>query len=178
MGVTPTACSIRKFSNGETSVRIHESVRDEDVFILQTSCGPDVNDVLMELLILISACKTASARRITAIVPCYPYARYAAILPVVYLLHIPTLNVVPTSPLSQKHAKGQVSGTDHCKASREHDPNGWMRPCNNHGPARRSDSGTWTQLPATVQHPDVEMIGLLRHPRGQSVFRTRPHWLH
>lgn len=85
MGVTPTACSVRKFSNGETSVRIHESVRDEDVFILQTSCGPDVNDFLMELLILISACKTASARRITAIVPCYPYARYAAILPAVYI---------------------------------------------------------------------------------------------
>lgn len=81
MGVTPTACSVRKFSNGETSVRIHESVRDEDVFILQTTCGPDVNDFLMELLILISACKTASARRITAIVPCYPYARCAAISP-------------------------------------------------------------------------------------------------
>ena len=81
MGLTPAACSVRKFSNGETSVRIHESVRDEDVFILQTSCGPDVNDFLMELLILISACKTASARRITAIVPCYPYARYATISP-------------------------------------------------------------------------------------------------
>jgi len=81
MGLTPVACSVRKFSNGETSVRIHESVSDEDVFILQTSCGPDVNDFLIELLILISTCKTASARRITAIVPCYPYARYVTISP-------------------------------------------------------------------------------------------------
>lgn len=65
---------MRKFSNGETSVKITESVREEDVFILQSGCG-DVNDNLMELLILISACKTASARRITAVIPCFPYAR-------------------------------------------------------------------------------------------------------
>jgi len=64
----------KKFSNGEINVKISESVRDEDVFIIQSGCD-DVNDNLMELLILISACKTASARRITAIIPCYPYAR-------------------------------------------------------------------------------------------------------
>ncbi|TEB31434.1 phosphoribosyl pyrophosphokinase [Coprinellus micaceus] len=51
-----------------------ESVRDEDVFIIQSGCD-DVNDNLMELLILISACKTASARRITAVIPSFPYAR-------------------------------------------------------------------------------------------------------
>ena len=75
--MTPT--TVKKFSNGETSVRIHESVRDEDVFILQTASGPDcsVDDSLMELLILISACKTASARRITAIIPFFPYSRYS-----------------------------------------------------------------------------------------------------
>jgi ribose-phosphate pyrophosphokinase len=55
-------------------VKISESVRDEDVFILQSACR-DVNDHLMELLILISACMGASARRITAVIPCYPYAR-------------------------------------------------------------------------------------------------------
>lgn len=77
MGIPLTATTVKKFSNGETSVRIHESVRDEDVFILTTGAGPDVNDNLMELLILISACKTASARRITAVIPSFPYARYA-----------------------------------------------------------------------------------------------------
>ena len=65
---------VKKFSNGETSVKIGESVREEDVFIIQSGCG-DVNDNLMELLILINACKTASARRITAVIPCFPYAR-------------------------------------------------------------------------------------------------------
>ena len=49
-------------------------MREEDVFIIQSGSA-DVNDNLMELLILISACKTASARRITAVIPCYPYAR-------------------------------------------------------------------------------------------------------
>jgi phosphoribosylpyrophosphate synthetase len=55
-------------------VTIGESVRDEDVFILQSGCG-EINDHLMELLIMINACKTASARRITAVIPCFPYAR-------------------------------------------------------------------------------------------------------
>jgi ribose-phosphate pyrophosphokinase len=64
----------KKFSNGEINVKISESVREEDVFIIQSGCS-DVNDNLMELLILISACKTASARRITAVIPCFPYAR-------------------------------------------------------------------------------------------------------
>jgi ribose-phosphate pyrophosphokinase len=53
---------------------VGESVRDEDVFIIQSGCG-EINDNLMELLIMINACKTASARRITAVVPCFPYAR-------------------------------------------------------------------------------------------------------
>lgn len=54
---------------------IGESVRDEDVFILQSGAPGDINDGLMELLIMINACKTASARRITAVIPCFPYAR-------------------------------------------------------------------------------------------------------
>lgn len=67
---------VYQYSNQETSVTIGESVRDEDVYIIQTGCGEDeVNDFLMELLIMISACKTASARRITAVIPNFPYAR-------------------------------------------------------------------------------------------------------
>ena len=65
---------MKNFSNGEINVKISESVRDEDVFIIQTGCN-DVNNSLMELLILISACKMASARRVTAVIPCFPYAR-------------------------------------------------------------------------------------------------------
>ncbi|KNE67793.1 ribose-phosphate pyrophosphokinase 3 [Allomyces macrogynus ATCC 38327] len=65
---------VSKYSNQETSVTIGESVRDEDVFLVQSGCG-EINDNLMELLIMINACKTASARRITAVMPCFPYAR-------------------------------------------------------------------------------------------------------
>ncbi|KAJ5771943.1 phosphoribosyltransferase-like protein [Penicillium odoratum] len=63
-----------RFSNGETFVSIGASVRNADVFIIQTASNP-VNDMLMELLIAINACKTASARRITAVMPCFPYSR-------------------------------------------------------------------------------------------------------
>lgn len=60
------------YSNQETSVSIGESVRDEDVFILQSTAPGDVNDGLMELLIMIHACRTASARRITAVIRSCP----------------------------------------------------------------------------------------------------------
>jgi ribose-phosphate pyrophosphokinase len=66
---------VLQYSNQETSVTIGESVRDEDVFILQSTAPGDINDGLMELLIMINACKTASARRITAVIPNFPYAR-------------------------------------------------------------------------------------------------------
>ncbi|GJN91665.1 hypothetical protein Rhopal_004688-T1 [Rhodotorula paludigena] len=127
LGLTLTPCTVKKFSDNETSVSIGESVREEDVFIIQTGFNPsphpfgakarhygveghsdpsrpgtplpplaraadlnsrpvspskpapaplnDPNDLLMELLIMISACKTASAKRITAVVPCFPYSR-------------------------------------------------------------------------------------------------------
>ncbi|KAH9811409.1 phosphoribosyltransferase-like protein [Melampsora americana] len=84
LGISLCGCKVKKFSDGETSVAIDESVREEDVFIIQTGFNPSVgpgtqaadpNDLLMELLILISACKTASAKRITAVIPCFPYSR-------------------------------------------------------------------------------------------------------
>ena len=63
-----------KFANDNTFVRIHENIRQRDVFIVQPTCFP-VNDNLMELLIMIDACKRASAGRITAVVPYYGYGR-------------------------------------------------------------------------------------------------------
>jgi len=65
---------IVKFSNENLKVKICESVRGQDVFIIQPSCPP-VNDGVMELLIMIDAAKHASAGRITAVCPYYPYAR-------------------------------------------------------------------------------------------------------
>ena len=63
-----------KFANDNTFVRIQENIRQRDVFIVQPTCYP-VNDNLMELLIMIDACKRASAGRITAVVPYYGYGR-------------------------------------------------------------------------------------------------------
>jgi len=68
-------CAVGNFSNGETSVTIAESSRDYDVFIIQSTAGPNPNDNLMELLIMIDAVTRASARRITAVIPCFGYAR-------------------------------------------------------------------------------------------------------
>ncbi|HHY46159.1 MAG TPA: ribose-phosphate pyrophosphokinase [Firmicutes bacterium] len=65
---------IKTFSNENIFVRINESVREADVFVIQPSCSP-VNDGLMELLIMIDALKRASAARICAVMPYYPYAR-------------------------------------------------------------------------------------------------------
>ena len=59
---------------GETSVRIAESVREDDVYIVNTGYG-EVNRSLMEMCIMIHACKIASAKRITAVLPLFPYAR-------------------------------------------------------------------------------------------------------
>lgn len=63
-----------RFSDGEVSVRIDESVRGSDVYIVQSTCDP-CNDNLMELLVMIDALKRASAKRITAVIPYYGYAR-------------------------------------------------------------------------------------------------------
>ena len=63
-----------KFSNDNTFVRIQENIRERDVFVIQPTSYP-VNDNLMELLIMIDACKRASAGRITAVVPYYGYGR-------------------------------------------------------------------------------------------------------
>jgi len=63
LGITEGAVTLGKFSNGETRVQIQESVRGKDVFIITTGCG-EINEILMELFIMLSACKTASARSI------------------------------------------------------------------------------------------------------------------
>ena len=62
------------FSDGEVSVELMENVRGRDVFIVQPTCPP-VNDHLMELLVMVDACRRASAARITAVVPYFGYAR-------------------------------------------------------------------------------------------------------
>ncbi|MGI0491221.1 ribose-phosphate pyrophosphokinase [Alkalinema pantanalense CENA528] len=64
----------KRFADGEIYVQILESIRGSDVYIIQPTCRP-VNDHLMELMIMIDACKRASARQVTAVLPYYGYAR-------------------------------------------------------------------------------------------------------
>ena len=74
LGIQVALAEVTQSGIGETNVRIAESVREDDVYIINTGCGA-VNTALMELCIMIHACKIASAKRITAVVPLFPYAR-------------------------------------------------------------------------------------------------------
>lgn len=65
---------VKRFSDGETSVDIHESIRGKDIFIVQSTCSP-TNEHLMELLVMLDATKRASAKRVTAVIPYFGYAR-------------------------------------------------------------------------------------------------------
>ncbi len=65
---------VKTFADGEVSVSLNETVRGADVFLVQSTCKP-VNDHLMELLVMIDACRRASAGRITAVIPYFGYAR-------------------------------------------------------------------------------------------------------
>lgn len=74
VGIPLGKVRISRFSNENIKVKIDEKVRDSDVFVIQTSTAP-VSDNLLEMLIMIDALKFASAARITAVLPYYPYAR-------------------------------------------------------------------------------------------------------
>src|SRR6266498_3088243 len=74
LGMTRGQAMVRRFADGEAYVQIQENVRGADVFIMQPTCRP-VDQHLMELLLMIDAAKRASARRITAVIPYYGYAR-------------------------------------------------------------------------------------------------------
>jgi len=74
LGVPVSNAKCNSFSDGEMSVQITESVRGQDVFIIQPTCAP-TNDNLMELLIMVDALKRSSAKSISAVIPYYGYAR-------------------------------------------------------------------------------------------------------
>ncbi len=74
LGVELGEIELHTFGNGETYCRYDESIRGADLFLVQTGCSP-VDQNLMELLLMIQAAKLASAKRITAVIPWFPYAR-------------------------------------------------------------------------------------------------------
>ncbi|KAJ4289202.1 ribose-phosphate pyrophosphokinase 1 [Kalmusia sp. IMI 367209] len=114
LGMKQGVAQLSKFANGETSVQIHTSVRDKDVFIVQSG-SPKINDAVMELLIMVSACKGGSSKSITAVMPYFPYARQSkkkshrgAITArmVANLLHIAGVNHVITIDLHASQMQG------------------------------------------------------------------------
>lgn len=75
VGVPFGDATIVKFTNENIFVKLNESVREKDVFLIQSLSTPNLSDRIMELLILLDACKRASAGRITAVIPYYAYGR-------------------------------------------------------------------------------------------------------
>ena len=74
LGINMGKATVKHFADGEASVSLEETCRGADVFLIQSTCKP-VNDHLMELLVMIDACRRASAGRITAVIPYFGYAR-------------------------------------------------------------------------------------------------------
>ena len=74
LGVELGKATVGRFLDGEVTVEVHQNVRARDVFVVQSTCAP-TNENLMELLIMVDALKRASARRITAVIPYFGYAR-------------------------------------------------------------------------------------------------------
>ncbi|KAL6704035.1 ribose-phosphate pyrophosphokinase 1 [Coniothyrium glycines] len=114
LGMRPGSATLGKFKNGETSVTIHTSIRNKDVFIVQSG-SEKINDSVMELLIMISACKGGSAKSVTAVMPYFPYSRQSkkkqhrgAITArmIANLLHIAGVNHVMTVDLHASQMQG------------------------------------------------------------------------
>ena len=74
LGTSLGAAKVGKFIDGECQIRMNENVRGKDVYIIQPTCPP-VNDNLMELFLMVTTLRRASARKITAVIPYYGYAR-------------------------------------------------------------------------------------------------------
>jgi len=75
LGVPLGNLSIKTYADGEIGIQVNENVRGKDVYIIQPTCPPGVNDNLMELILLVSTMRRASARKITAVIPYFGYAR-------------------------------------------------------------------------------------------------------
>src|SRR5881394_3861487 len=74
IGIPLGRASTKRFSNENLKIRIEENVREQDVFVVQTACPP-LSEHIVELLIMLDALRHASAQRVTAVIPYFPYAR-------------------------------------------------------------------------------------------------------
>ena len=76
LGINICKVISKKFENSETFVEIKESVRDEEVYIVQSGGNGNVNDIIIELCQLIQACKLASAKKVIVLIPYFPYSKH------------------------------------------------------------------------------------------------------
>jgi ribose-phosphate pyrophosphokinase len=74
LGMSLGKMVVSRFADGEVNVQVNENVRGKDVYVIQAT-SPPVNETLMELLLMVSTMRRASARKITAVIPYYGYAR-------------------------------------------------------------------------------------------------------
>src|SRR5215472_1395765 len=103
--------SVETFSEGESKVEIKENVRGADVFVLQSTSAPG-NDNLMELLLMLDAFKRASAKRITAVIPYYGYARQdRKVAPRVPISAKLVADLITTAGASSGHAPSRSAST-------------------------------------------------------------------
>src|SRR4051794_491018 len=136
LGVQLGEIELHTFGNGETYCRYDESIRGADLFIVQTGCEP-VDQHIMELLLMIQAAKLASAKRITAVIPWFPYARQdrkagrGEGIPGVH----------PLLPHPPPGSQGEAARADHRASRRGHAAARRRRPRADDGPARRPDPG-------------------------------------
>ena len=107
LGIPSCNRILNKFSIGESRCEIKDSVRGKDVFIIQTG-GGKVNDHFIDLCVMISACKTGSARRVTAVLPLFPYSRQAD-LP--YNKAGAPLNKTPSCPTKKEYTFESMPAT-------------------------------------------------------------------
>jgi hypothetical protein len=92
LGINLGKATVGKFADGECNVVVHENVRGKDCYIIQPTCPP-VNDNIMELLLMVSTLRRASARRITVVIPYYGYARQDRKMQVSHFLSMLLLKV-------------------------------------------------------------------------------------
>lgn len=122
LGVPPCQRILTKFSVGESRLEIQDSVRGKDVYIIQSG-GGKVNDNFVDLCIMISACKTGSAKRVTAVLPLFPYSRQPDVpynkvgaplakAPTDVNRHDFTFESRPTTPGAAPQTPGLANGID------------------------------------------------------------------